>query len=313
VSVFEIAGRRIADDTAPYVVAELGHNHGGSVETARELIRTAAACGAHAVKFQKRHNQTLYSPAMLQQPYENENSFGPTYGEHRAWLEFGSKAYQACQCEALKYHVACFATAFDEPSADFLAQLQVPAIKLASGSLTDEPLIRHVASLQIPMLLSTGGGDASDIDRAVQWMAAAHDRFALLHCTAAYPVTDYRELNLRCILTLKARYPDTVIGYSDHSVGIAMSLVAYAFGARILERHFTLNRAGKGTDHSFSLEPVGLRKLCRDLDRAREAMGDGLNRFYPSEVAPLSKMRRWDIHGKWQIGTKEEQEPKVRA
>jgi len=308
-----IGGRRIADDEPCYVIAEAGHNHGGSVPTARTMIQTAAACGVDAVKFQKRDNHGLYSPAMLAQPYDHEHSYGRTYGEHREALELGLPAYVACRAVAQAAKVAFFATAFDERSADFLMELGVPAIKLASGSLTDESLIRYVARLDVPLIVSTGGGEAREIDRAANWIAAQHMRFALLHCTAAYPVRNYAELNLRCILTLCECYPDTVIGWSGHDTGTAMALVAYAFGARIVEKHFTLSRAGKGTDHGFSLEPVGMRKLTKDLAMAHEAMGDGIKRFYPSEVGPISKMRRWWIRGQWQIGTPAEQEPLVRA
>ncbi len=298
-----IDGKRIADDEMCYVIAELGHNHGGSLATAQRMIEVAAQCGVSAVKFQKRDNETLYSAAMLAQPYENENSFGKTYGEHRAALEFDENDYRECQAHATYCDVSCFATAFDEPSADFLAALGMPAIKIASGGLTDYALLRHVASLNLPILLSTGGGTEKDIDAAVNIITNWHEQLAILHCTAAYPVWDYKELNLRCILTLKRRYPELVIGYSGHDLGIAMSLIAYAFGARIIEKHFTLNRASKGTDHGFSLEPVGMKKLCRDLARAHESLGDGIKAFYDSERGPLAKMRRTEYrHGRWQIG-----------
>lgn len=298
--------RCIGDDTPAYVCAEIGHNHGGSVHTAKKLIRAASRAGADAVKFQKRDLDTLYSPAMLNQPYVNPNSFGDTYGAHRRHLEFDRSELWQCQREAHEQHVACFATAFDEPSADVLVSLGMPAIKLASGSLTDHALLAYVASLGVPVILSTGGGTAHDIDVAVN-LLAARVPLALLHCTAAYPVLDYAELNLACIGTLWTRYPDCVIGWSGHDSGIAMALVAYALGARIIEKHFTLNRASKGTDHAFSLEPVGLTKLCRDLARGHEALGDGVKRFYLSEGAPLAKMRRTSIDGRWQIGTSDEQ------
>ena len=308
-----LGDRTITDDGPVYVIAELGCNHGGSVTVCRDMIRRAAACGVQAVKLQKRDIDTLYSRALLAQPYEHEASFGATYGAHRHALEFGEAAYVACRAQAQAAHVDFFATAFDEPSADFLMRLGVPALKLASGSLTDDPLLRHVSSLGVPLLLSTGGGTATEIDRAMQILTAQTSAVALLHCTAAYPVLNYAELNLRCIQTLRDRYPETIIGWSGHDSGIAMAILAAALGARIIEKHFTLNRASKGTDHAFSLEPVGFRKLVRDLERTREALGDGVKRFYPSEVAPISKMRRWLIHGRWQIGTREEQTPHMRA
>jgi N-acetylneuraminate synthase/sialic acid synthase len=305
-------GHRIADDAPAYLVAELGHNHAGSVETAASLIRMATACGANAVKLQKRDNATLYTPAMRAQPYAHTHSFGATYGAHRDALELNEAQYVSLRCVAKSAGVDFFATAFDEASAECLMRVGVPAIKIASGGLTDSTLLRHVAGLGVPVILSTGGGGADDIDRAVN-LIAPHVPLALLHCTAAYPVRDFGELNLRCIVTLKQRYPELVIGWSGHDSGIAMAMVAYAFGARIIEKHFTSNRANKGTDHAFSIEPSGLRKLRRDLDRAHQALGDGVKKFYPSEYAPISKMRRWLVDGKWQIGTQAEQESGVRV
>lgn len=289
---FFIGTRRIDDNEPPYVIAELGHNHGGKTETAVAMIKSAARCGASAVKLQKRENATLYSRELLEQPYDNENSFGKTYGEHRAALEFGLQQYISCRTVAGSFGVGFFATAFDERSADFLMEVGVPAIKIASGGLTDLALLHYAASLGVPLVLSTGGGTWEQVDAAVNVLTAGVSPFALLHCTAAYPVLNYAELNLLAIVEMRARYPETVIGWSGHDSGIAMSLVAYAYGARILEKHFTLNRAMKGTDHAFSLEPAGLRKLCRDLARAHEAKGDGAKRLYDSERKPLAKMRR---------------------
>ncbi len=245
-----------------------------------------------------RDNEALYSRALLDAPYENENSFGATYGEHRKALEFGMREYVACRTIAKAAGVDFFATAFDERSADFLMELGVPAIKLASGSLTDGPLLRHVSQLDTPIILSTGGGCWHELDDAVVILSGGRSPFALLHCTAAYPVTCDAELNLRAIPAMRERYPDTIIGWSSHDPGVAMSLIAYAYGARILEKHVTLNRAMKGTDHAFSLEPNGLRVLCEDLKRAHIANGDGVKRLYQSEQKPLAKMRRVQtLHG----------------
>lgn len=286
-----IEGRRIADDAPAYVIAEVGHNHGGSVETAKQMIHAAADSGAHAVKFQKRDNASLYSQALLDQPYDNEHSYGPTYGAHREALELTAEDFQQLQGVAGYREVTCFSTAFDEASADMLADLRMPAYKLASGSLTDLDLLTHVARIKKPMIISTGGGTMKDIDRAVNAIVPINPQVALLHCTASYPCA-FEELNLRCIPVLRKEYPDLVIGWSGHDNGIAMSIAAYVLGARILERHFTLNRASKGTDHGFSLEPAGLKKLCRDLERARVALGDGVKRYYESERKPIAKMRR---------------------
>jgi sialic acid synthase len=302
-----IAGRRIADDEPAYVIAEIGSNHGGDLAVAQQMIAEAARAGASAAKFQKRHNETLYTKAVLDAPYENENSYGPTYGTHRSALEFTEGAFASLLANPV---IPVFATAFDERSVDLLVRVGVPAFKIHSGGLSDRPLLRHVARTGLPVVVSTGGGTLDDIDRAVEVLGACPH--AILHCTAAYPLKS-EDANLRCILTLRNRYPETVIGFSSHSPGIAFSLIAYAFGARIIEHHFTLNRASKGTDHAFSLEPKGLETLVDDLDKLRLALGDGVKRFLPCEMGPLSKMRRWWINGKWQIGTATEQEPTARA
>lgn len=287
-----IADRVINDSSKPYVIAEIGSNHGGSLETALQMIRIAAACGADAVKFQCRENRTLYSPELLNAPYENENSYGKTYGEHREALELSRQDLLQCMLEAHISKVDCFSTAFDEPSVDKIAQLGMAAIKIASGGLTDKPLLRHAALSGLPIILSTGGGTMREIDAAVQVITAYTSQLAVMHCVASYPVRNYADHNLKCIQTLRETYPELVIGWSGHDSGIALAMAAYTLGARAIEMHFTLNRADRGTDHSFSLEPAGLSKLCRDLKRAHVALGDGVKRYLPSEIAPISKMRR---------------------
>lgn len=293
-----IAGRRIADDTPAYVVAEIGGNHGGSRETATRLIQMAASHGVDAVKFQKRENESLYVRACLEAPYQNENSFGATYGAHRAALELSPRSLTALGSAGQAAGVCVFATPFDERSADHCDELGFPAFKLHSGALTDAPLIRHVAAFGKPVILSTGGGTLEDIHRAVLLLEDVPH--ALLHCTASYPLTP-AEANLQVIRTLRGQYPNTVIGWSSHATGPALSLVAYALGARIIEHHVTLDRASKGTDHAFSLEPGGLRWLMEELRKAHVAMGDGIKRFYPSEVAPIAKMRRVQTPEGWRI------------
>jgi sialic acid synthase len=294
-----IDGRVISDESPCYVIAEIGNNHGGDLDTAIDLMNAARDAGCEAVKFQRRHNATLYAPDLLNKPYDNYHSFGKTYGEHRAALELDLHAYDVLRDEA--FPMACFATAFDEASADDLMEaMDPPAFKLASGALTDHALIAYVAKLGKPVILSTGGGTIADVDAAVRVLERHADSFALLHCTASYPC-EFDELNLRVISTYRERYPEVVIGWSGHDNGIAMSVAAYTLGARIIEKHFTLNRTMKGTDHAFSLEPAGMKKLCRDLARAHVALGDGVKRWYDSERGPISKMRRTETPAGLQI------------
>jgi len=284
-----IGGTRVADDTGCYVIAEVGNNHQGSLDRAMELIAAAKECGVDAVKLQKRSNRTLYTRALYEQPYDNENSFGPTYGAHREALEFGRDEWLELGRFARELELPLFATAFDEESADFLAELDTPAFKVASADIVNTPLLRRIAGHGKPIVLSTGGATLEDIDRAVAAILPLNEQLCILQCTAAYPV-EVEELNLSAITTLRARYPELVIGLSDHQNGISMALVAYMLGARVIEKHFTLNHAWKGTDHAFSLMPEGMRKLVRDLRRVPDALGDGVKRRLPEEEKPLVKM-----------------------
>lgn len=284
-----IAERLIGDDTDCFVVAEIGHNHQGSLEKAKALFHTAKECGADAVKLQKRDNRALYTQSMYDSPYEHENSFGATYGEHRDALEFGKDEYIELRTYAAELSLIMFATAFDFRSVDFMAELDTPAFKVASGDLRSTPLLEYIARVGKPMIISTGGGTLDDVQRAYDTIMPLNQQLAILQCTATYPA-EPEEMNLRVIETYRGRFPDVVIGLSDHQNGIALAPAAYLLGARIVEKHFTLNRAWKGTDHAFSLEPVGLRKLVRDLRRTRLALGDGTKQVLPQEEKALYKM-----------------------
>jgi len=284
-----IDGFEIRDDGPCYVVAEVGHNHQGDVEHAKRLIDAAKECGVDAVKLQKRDNRALYTREFYEQPYDNELSFGRTYGEHREALELGADDYRELLRHAREVGVTLFATAFDFESADLLAELDVPAFKFASGDLRNTPLQRHVAAFGKPMLLSTGGGTMEDIERAVDAILPLNDRLCVLQCTAAYPAST-EDLNLSVITTLRERFPSLVVGLSDHQNGIAMAVVAYMLGARVIEKHFTLDHALKGRDHAFSLMPEGMRRLVRDLHRIPAALGDAEKRPLPIEADPLEKM-----------------------
>ena len=279
----------INDDSDCYVIAEIGHNHQGNLDRCKELFRLARECGAHAVKLQKRDNRSLYTREMYDKPYDNENSFGPTYGAHREALEFGRDQYRELQRYARELGITFFATAFDLPSADFLAALDMPAYKIASGDLKNLPLLKHVARLGKPMIISTGGARLEDVERAYETLMPINRQIGILQCTAGYPAK-FEELDIRVIATYRERFPDVVVGLSAHDNGIAMATAAYVLGSRIVEKHFTWNRAAKGTDHAFSLEPPGLRKLVRDLGRVRQALGDGVKKVYPSEEGPILKM-----------------------
>jgi len=286
-----IENRVIGDTGDCYVIAEIGQNHQGDIEKAKELFRAARESGADAVKLQKRDNRSLYTADMYNRPYDHRNSFGKTYGEHREFLEFGLDEYQELKQYAKEIGITFFATAFDAHSADFLAELDMPAFKIASGDLTNEPFLEYVARFHKPVIVSTGGGTMDDVQRAYETIMPINPQLCIMQCTSGYP-SQFEELNLQVITTYRERFPDIVIGLSAHDSGIAMALVGYVLGARVIEKHFTLNRAMQGTDHAFSLERPGMKRLVRDLRRAHAATGDGVKRPYPSEAGPLYKMAK---------------------
>ncbi|OGV64556.1 MAG: N-acetylneuraminate synthase [Lentisphaerae bacterium RIFOXYA12_FULL_48_11] len=283
--------RRMSDDSDCYVIAELGQNHQGSLKMALEMIKVAKDCGADAVKLQKRHNKSLYARALYDQPYENENSFGSTYGKHREALEFGLAEYKELQKCADDCGVDLFATAWDFKSADFLHDLRVPAFKIASGDMKSMPLLKYIAAFKKPMIISTGGCSLDDVRRVYDALMPINKKLCFLQCTAAYPASA-EILNLNVITTYRREFPYALIGLSDHENGIAMAVAAYVLGARVIEKHFTLNHTLKGTDHAFSLEPIGMRKLVRDLKRVKQALGDGVKRPLACEEKPIIKMSK---------------------
>ncbi|MGE5258829.1 MAG: N-acetylneuraminate synthase family protein [Hyphomicrobiales bacterium] len=284
-----INNKTIDDTTDCYAIAEIGHNHQGKLKTCLEMFKVAQNCGADAVKLQKRDNKSLYTKTAYTKPYDNENSYGATYGEHREALEFGEADYRELKSYAKELGITMFATAFDFASVDFLAKLEMPAFKVASGDLKNIPLLTYMAKVGKPIVLSTGGGTMEDVNRAYDAIMPINSQLCLLQCTAGYPAA-FEELNLKVVTTFRERFPQTVVGLSSHDNGIAMAVAAYVLGARVVEKHFTLNHTWKGTDHAFSLEPIGLTKMVRDLRRARVAMGDGVKRTYDTEVTPMVKM-----------------------
>jgi sialic acid synthase len=283
-----IDGKKINADSDCYVIAELGNNHGGSIEVCKEMIKAAKEAGADAVKLQKRDNQTLYTHSMLNKPYENPNSYGATYGEHREKLELDIDAFKHLQEYSKQIGITFFSTAFDIKSADQLESINVPAYKIASGDLKTIPLLKHVAKFGKPMIISTGGANMVDVERAFNAIYPINKQLIVLQCTAGYPPA-FEELNLNVIKTFMERFP-VIVGLSSHDSGIAMALASYVLGGRMVEKHFTLNRAMKGTDHAFSLEPQGMRKMVRDLRRVRVALGDGVKKQFECEAGPIEKM-----------------------
>jgi N-acetylneuraminate synthase/sialic acid synthase len=260
------------------------------MQIAKQMIDAAADCGVQAVKLQKRFNKSLYVKDMFNKPYENENSFGKTYGEHREALEFNKEQYKELMKYAESKNLVFLATAFDFESVDFLEDVGIPGYKIASGDITNYPLLVYISSKKKPCILSTGASTMEEVKSAYKMISRNTSQVCIMQCTAGYPVEDYNEINLNVIKTYMKEFPEAVIGYSGHESGIVLPVVAYVLGALVIEKHFTLSRSMKGTDHRFSLEPTGLRKLVRDLGRTRMALGNGEKKFYPSERDARRKM-----------------------
>jgi N-acetylneuraminate synthase/sialic acid synthase len=286
-----VEGVSINDPDRCYVIAEIGNNHQGDMEKAKEMFHVAKWCGVDAVKLQKRNNRALFTRELYNAPYDNENSFGETYGKHREALEFGRDEYQELQSYAKEIGVTLFATAFDFESVDFLADLDMPAFKIASGDLKNTPLQKHIAQVGKPVFMSTGGGTLEDVKRAYHTIMPINPQLCIMQCTASYPA-QVKDLNLRVITRYRTQFPDAAIGLSDHQNGIAMAIVGYLLGALVIEKHFTLNRSLKGTDHSYSLEPIGMQKLVRDLRRVALALGCDEKMPLDCERKPLHKMAK---------------------
>jgi sialic acid synthase len=284
-----INDHRIADDTDAYVIAEVGHNHSGRLEVAEEMFREAAKAGASAVKLQKRDNKSLFTRAMYDEPHTGRNSYGPTYGAHREALELGRQEFAELAALAVDLRIDFMSTAFDLPSVDFLADIGVAAVKIASADLTNTPLLSYAAKVGVPLIVSTGGADMEDVRRACDTVLPLNPELALLQCTAIYPAGP-EQLNLSVIGTYRSEFPSVVIGYSGHDVGFEHTLTAYALGARVIEKHVTLDRASAGSDHHFSLEPDEVAELIRGLHGARRSLGDPVKRRLAGEAAALRKM-----------------------
>ena len=279
------------DTEKPFIIAEIGNNHQGNLSKAIELVKAAHSSGVNAVKFQKRSNEILFTETFFHTPYDNPHSFGKTYGEHRNAIELSiqdmSKIKDICE----KLGVYFFATPFDEFSLDQLEKIDCPFYKVASADIVNIPLIKKVCNTHKGLIISTGNSTYKDIDRAVNEVEKNRNPYALLHCTASYPA-NVEDMNLLCIKEMKKRYTNCCIGISDHESGIDAASIAYMLGARIFEKHFTLDHAWKGTDNSFSLMPEGMRKMVRNLRRTPILLGSPNKSPLISEEKPIYKMRK---------------------
>ena len=285
-STLKIGTRLVGDDQPCFIIAEIGINHNGNIDIAKRLISVALAAGCDAVKFQKRTVEVVYTAEELAKP--RENPFGQTNGDLKFGLEFEQEEYEEIDAFCKSIKMTWFASPWDEGSVDFLERFNVPAHKIASASLTDDNLLRHVRETGKPIILSTGMSTYGEIDHAVEVLGK--NNLILMHATSTYPA-NYDELNLRAIPTMAARY-GVPVGYSGHETGIPTSVCSAALSACCVERHITLDRASWGSDQAASLEPNGISRLVRDIRLWEQAKGDGIKRVYEREFPIIKKLRR---------------------
>lgn len=270
-----------------FIIAEIGINHNGCLETAKKLIDVAVDAGADAVKFQKRTIDVVYTQEMLDSP--RESPWGTTQRAQKEGLEFGLSEYQEIDRYCREKNIKWFASAWDIESQKFTRQFNLEYNKVASAMIVYDDLLREIASEQKHTFISTGMSSYAEIDHAVSIFKEYNCPFELMHCVSTYPMKD-EDANLNAIKTLRERY-NCNVGYSGHEAGLAISIGASALGISSLERHITLDRAMYGSDQAASIEPAGFRHLVGSVRKVENAMGDGEKRVLSAEVDIAKKLR----------------------
>jgi sialic acid synthase len=266
-----------------YIIGEIGQNHNGDVEIAKKLIDVVSEpvidklfgqklMPTNAVKLTRRDLKEELSASEMNRPYENPNSFGKTYGEHRAFLELSDEQHYEIYRYAKSRGLEFVETLCAKGCLSMLRLFTPDRLKVASRDVTNLPLLESMAETKIPMILSTGMTGKKELDDALEVITRYHSNVSILHCLSQYP-SEYQNINLLTIQYLKEQYPQFTIGYSDHSIGILMPAVAVGLGAEIIEKHITLDRNMKGTDHRGSLEPDGIWRMVRDIRNTEYAIG----------------------------------------
>jgi sialic acid synthase len=282
-----------------YIIGEIGQNHNGSVEIALQLIDAVAQPVVDklfgeklkpmdAIKLTRRDLSEELSASAMMKPYENPNSFGKTYGEHRAFLELNDEQhfeiYKYAKAKGLEF----VETLCARGCLSMLRYFEPDRLKVASRDLTNLPLLSAMAETKIPMILSTGMGGRVELDAALEVITRHHEQISILHCLSQYP-SEYMNINLNTIAYLKEHYTKYTIGYSDHSVGIVIPALAVGLGAEIIEKHITLDRNMKGTDHRGSLGVEGIYRMVRDIRNVEMAMGE--KAFFISDAVNETRVK----------------------
>ena len=284
----KLGNKTVGDGHPAYIIAEIGINHNGDLNIAKQMIDAAVHAGVDAVKFQKRTPEIATPPE--QQKQMRETPWGYiTYLDYRYKVEFGEEQYREIDRYCKEKGIAWMVSVWDQPSVDFMEQFDTPAYKIPSASLTDYSLIRKARATGKPLILSSGMSTMEQIRQGVE--IAGEEDVVLMHCTSTYPC-EPEELNLRMVETLRHEFPTIPIGYSGHEVGLVPSAVAVALGACMVERHLTLDRAMWGSDQAASVEPGGFERLVKYIRVSEAALGDGVKKVYESEMGSMKRLRR---------------------
>ena len=281
----------------PKVIAEIGCNHMGDIELAKKMILEAKSCGAYAVKFQKRDNKSLLSDDQYNSPHPNPtNSYGSTYGAHREFLEFNIDQHMELKFFCDNNDIVYSTSVWDLNSAKEIVKLSPKFIKIPSATNLNFELLEYLCNEYNGKIQLSFGMTKRDEEKAIIDFFLKHKRnkdLLVYSCTSGYPVA-FEDICLLEITRLKNDYSDIVegIGFSGHHLGIAADMAALTLGAEWIERHFTLDRTWKGTDHSASLEPAGFKKLCRDVVNVSKALQYKTKEILDIE-APQRKKLKW--------------------
>jgi YrbI family 3-deoxy-D-manno-octulosonate 8-phosphate phosphatase len=284
-------GRIIGEDQPCYIIAEIGINHNGSLDIAKQLIDEAVAAKACAVKFQKRTPEICVPKDQWE--VMRDTPWGRmSYIDYKRKTEFGVEEYAAIDLYCKEKGIDWFVSPWDVDSVDFMEKFDTVLYKLASACLTDFNLIKKILLTGKPLMLSTGMSTIQEIEDAVALIKSYDENYPyfIAHSTSAYPCK-LEELNLKMIPTLQKKFPGVPVGYSGHETGLSTTVAAVTLGATFIERHFTLDRAMWGSDHAASVEPQGFQRLVRDIRDVETAAGDGIKKVYESEMGPMKRLR----------------------
>ena len=271
------------NDNHVYIIGEIGQNHNGSVDIAKLIVDLCVRAPQDelfgtelkpmdAVKLTKRDLAQELTASAMNKPYNSAHSFGKTYGEHRMALELSDEEHYDVYLYAKSKGLEFVETLCAIGCLSMLRLFTPDRLKVASRDLTNLPLLTAMAETQIPMILSTGMASQEELDKGLEVISKYHDNISILHCLSQYP-SEHTRLNLNTIHFLKERYPQYTIGYSDHSIGIMIPTAAVAMGAKVIEKHITIDRNMKGTDQAGSLGPDGVRRMVRDIRIMEQSFG----------------------------------------